>query len=167
VPDSTAMRRAASAALVALALSLTTVACGSAKATPGVPKANFTPGAVLSFEPPHGCSSGNSTSTTPASCTPEMAINTPGSGGGEVTPSGSSDITSVKSGTVLEISNSSSEDQRIQGSIDGTQTFDTGTLKPAESTTVVLDTSGKLTITDVGSGQKVTLVVEPKPGQKT
>jgi hypothetical protein len=140
VPDSTSMRRAASAALVALALVALT-ACGSAKATPGVANENFTP-------------------------TVELDV---GSGALHVTKPGDTsgaDVGSVMSGSVLLVKNVDSQNRRVTGTVKEAPIFDTGILHPNDTTTVVLDTSGQVTIAETGTGAKTTLTVKPKPTAK-
>jgi len=149
VPDSTSMRRAVSVALVALALSFAAAACGSAKATPGVPTQGSASQATLRITGTNSCTAGPS-----QGCPTALELST------------GTDAKSVAFGTVLQIENEARADQRLQGTIDDEQTFDTGLMHPDDSTTVVLDAPGKLTIADVESGAKVTLTVEPKPGAK-
>jgi hypothetical protein len=152
------MRRAASVALAALALMLVTAACGSAKATPGVPKANFTPRAELLV---HSCGVPSTVPESSSNCAGSLLVTTPGK---EFTAPA---ITHLPEGSVLVVQNLDSHDRRLQGTVKDQQVFDTGTLHPNDRTVVVLDTSGEMTISDQVTGQHGTLVVEPKPGQKT
>jgi hypothetical protein len=137
VPDSTSMRRAASAVLVALALVALT-ACGSAKAEPTVAKQNFTP-------------------------TVELDV---GSAALDVTKAGDTSgaaVGSVKSGSVMLVKNSDSQNRRVTGTVKDDQIFDSGVMHPGDTTMVKLDTSGQVTITETTTDQKTTLTVEPKP----
>jgi hypothetical protein len=150
------MRRAAAVALVALALSFAAVACGSAKATPGVPKANFTPKAELLV---HSCVPPTSQETASGCASSTLYITKPGD---EL----SARVTHVPEGSVLTVKNVDTHDRQIQATMKDQVVFDTGILKPEDSTTIVLDTPGTLTITDPTMDLHTTLVVAPTPGAK-
>ncbi len=148
MPDSTSMRRAASAALVALVL-LTCAACGSAKATPTVAKQNFTPDLVLDITDCHTAATG-----TTDLCPPKLDI--AARGGAPDTQAHT-----AKAGSVLLIRNQSLQDRRLVGTVKEDQVFDTGVMHPGDTTLVKLDTSGKVTITETGSNASTTLTVKP------
>jgi hypothetical protein len=157
VPDSTSMRRAASAALVAVALLLVT-ACGSAKATPGVAKDNFTPKAELVL---HSCGVPSTQPEDASTCTQsDLVVTKPGAEvSGPV-------LARVPAGSVLLVKNVDSHDRRVSGSIKDAPVFDTGIMHPGESTTIVLDLPGTVTISDATMGLKTTLEVVPQADSK-
>ncbi|HVN50211.1 MAG TPA: hypothetical protein VMT43_02200 [Acidimicrobiales bacterium] len=152
------MRRVASAALVALGLAVVGAACGSAKATPGVPKADFTPKAELLV---HSCGVPTKVPESPSNCAGTLLITSPGK------EFSAPVITQLPEGSVLVVQSLDSHDRRLQGAVKDQQVFDTGTLYPNDRTVVVLGTPGRMTITDLVTGQHGTLTVEPKPGAKS
>jgi len=176
VPDSTTMRRAARrrrpgdapeppaqhapalrttvrvvTACAALSVGAAVLSsCGSAKATPGPPKANFTAGAQLTVTQAPNCPN-----ATAAGCPAYLTLTKPG---------GAASLTSVPNGTVMVVRNDTTTDHRVEGSTRAQPVFDTGTMHPSDTTTVVLTTTGRMTVTLVGSSTKTTLTVEaPKP----
>jgi hypothetical protein len=148
------MRRAASAIVVALALSVAGVACGSAKATPGVAKENFTPAVVLDVAECH--TTGTSATET---CPPKLDLGA---------PHGQPDtqVQSVKEGSVMLVRNPSHQDRRLVGTVKNDQVFDTGIMHPGDTTVIKLDTPGKMTITETTSNAHTTLTVKPAPAAK-
>ncbi len=149
------MRRAASAALVALALATVTAACGSAKASPGMPHVDLTPKIELDL---HGCPGPSGTTATSAACTDALHVVAADD------PSGSS-VHAVKTGTVLLVTNDSSSSRRVVGTVKGVPAFDTGVMHPTDTTTIKLDTPGTTTISDTTGTGHTTLVVTAPPGQ--
>jgi hypothetical protein len=141
------MRRATSAALVALALT----ACGSAKASPTVATDNFTPTVQLDIGCPPDVGS-------PCTANPLLVLTKPSSG--------DATVGSVAASSVLKITNHLPATQRITGTVHGQQVFDTGQLHEGDSTIVVLDTPGTVVITDTTTGRHTSLTVKPKPGTK-
>jgi hypothetical protein len=135
------MRRAAATAVAALALTFLGAACGHAKATPGVPHRDFTPKAELlvSGSDLHVSGSGQDASEAAVSHVPQ--------------------------GSVLLIKNDDTHNRQVVGSIKDAQLFDTGTMHPGQSTTVVLDAPGKVTMTEPATGQHTTLTVTALPAK--
>jgi hypothetical protein len=162
VPDSTAMRRAVPAVLAALALGATGSACGHTAPTPGVPKADLTPGARLLVYSPMSCfgvgTSASTSSTARGECPALVTIVRP-----HDTSSTEQSLTSVPAGTVMIVSNTAGADQRLTGTIRSDLVFDTGAVRPGETTTVRLDTPGRMAIVDTTTGAKTSLTIFPKP----
>jgi len=63
----------------------------------------------------------------------------------------------IPSGSVLLVVNNGHVDHRIQAG----STFDTGTLRPGDETSVVLTKEGPLTLVDTTTGREVDLTVSP------
>ena len=157
MPDSTAMRRLASVAFVALLTASLGAACGSAKATPGVPKANFKPAAELVLHPCGGVPP--SVPENSSNCTTGLWISRPDQ---DLGPR----VERVPEGSVLLIHNVDTHDRRVLGTVRGDQIFDTGIMHMGDSTTIVLSTPGTVGITETTANAHTSLVVTPKPGQK-
>ena len=70
---------------------------------------------------------------------------------------------SVPAGSVLLVVNDGTAEHRIQAwTTPGAIVFDTGTLRPGDQTTVVLDEPGSLTVRDEPTGREVSLTVGPR-----
>jgi hypothetical protein len=154
VPDSTAMRRVIALAALAAVLVVAT-GCGSRKASPGLSTVDLAPTVELDL---HGCPKIPSTSTT-VSCSAALEVTRVGD------PLGAP-VRSVPTGAVMLIKNASSQDRRVTGSIQDDQVFDTGAMHPRDTTTIRLDTSGRVTITESTGGDHTTLVVALPPVTK-
>jgi hypothetical protein len=152
------MRHAATALLAASALAVAATACGSAAPTPGEPTGTFNAGARLLVYSQISCF-GTGTSVTEAGKGCPAHVSVVGSSG-EV---GSPALSSVKAGTIMAVSNVSGADQRVTGTIRSTVVFDTGSMHTGQQTIVELDTPGRMSITVASSGERTSLVVEPRP----
>jgi len=139
VSESSAMRRpllpAVGATVLALAMLLALTACsGDAPRTPTVASVNFDP-------------------------TVELRV----TDAEDLTLTFPTTSTDVSVGSVLLITNDGRDDHRITGTVGTTPVFDTGTMQPGNTTTIVISKDGDLVIRDMPTGRDVHLAVVPKP----
>lgn len=125
--------RVVAAVLVTLTLAVIVGSCGGEPASgPTLPSVDFSPKLVIELD--------------------EQIRFVPGP---REDPAVTTDPASVPGGTVVEVRNDGDRPQRLQGGRGGT-TFDTGTLRPGERTTVVLTN-------DTGADTVVTLSTTEPP----
>ncbi len=152
------MRRSAPIVLATLALAVGSAgvtACSSAARTPTVAHTHFTPTAQLDV---HSCP--RLPAATGAPCDEGLSVQ-PASD-----PLGAP-LRSVADHSVLVVKNLAADTRRVTGMVKDDQVFDTGQMKPGNTTTVVLSTPGGLVITDTTTGEHVTLIVRPAPAAKS
>ena len=135
------MRR--SAAIVVATMGL--AACSSTAKSPTVAHTTFIPKAEIVI----GCPPGERCPATVASKAGLVVLR----------PKSTTEIDSVASGSTVLVMNLAAGTHRVTGTIKGDQIFDTGQMKPGNTTTVVLSTPGGMAITDVTTGEHVTLTV--------
>ena len=71
--------------------------------------------------------------------------------------------TFTKAGSVLLVTNDGRDDHRIVGTLDDEQVFDTGTMQPGNTTTIVIGSDGELVVRDLPTGRDAHLTVTPRP----
>ncbi len=151
------MRRSATVvATLALGLSgLGLSACSSAAKSPTLPHKDFTPKAELDI---HACPGLPSTATT--ACDEALTVHAPSDPFGPP-------LRSVADNAVLLVKNTAAGSRRVTGTMKDDQVFDTGQMASGNTTTIVLQTPGVVTITDTTTGRHTTLTVHPAPNTTT
>lgn len=144
------MKRRIGATALAVALTVILVACGTPdQKEPTLGTVDFTPKLVLTIKP--------DALVATVGPRPDPAVTVDASG-----------AAAVGSGTVVDIVNGTDRERRLQGN--GGKVFDTGVMRPAASTTVVLtnDTGRDLVVevTEVGGALRTTITVHPPPTPK-
>jgi hypothetical protein len=126
--------------------------CSSAATSPTVPRKNFTPKAEIII----GCPPGER-------CAPAVASK---AGLTIVAPNSINQVDAVPDHATVVVKNLASGIHRVTGTIKDDQLFDTGQMASGNTTTVVLQTPGRVTITDTTTGEHVTLTVRSAPAVK-
>ena len=145
-------------ATVALGLGgLGITACSSVAKSPTVAHTDFTP--KVELEAVVRCANGIGCTGTDLA-NPRVVLSGPHS------PGSAQIVSSVPDHAVLVITSQAPGTQRVTGSVKEDQVFDTGQMVRGDTTTVVLSTPGRVTITDTTTGEHVTLTVRPAPTAK-
>jgi hypothetical protein len=121
--------------------------CGHHAATPGIGTLDLRPTVELVVRecPP-------AASTSPGCDQGDLSVRPTGH------PTGAP-VRSVGRGTVLSVENQARTSRRVQGTTAASTVFDTGTMRPGEHTTVLLQTPGPILITEMPGSGRTTLTV--------
>ena len=144
-------------AVLAVALASLAAGCSRAASSPTVARTDFTPKVEIRIESASSaaCPSGDSCQFVPPSTNTVLLV-------GPSAPASTEVVRAVPDGAVLEVTSQVTGTHRVVGTVKGTPVFDTGQMTRGNTTTVVLQTPGVVTIAlDDAADGHLSLTVHP------